>query len=177
MGKSHAQLRTSISGAYSSTTRACFPRPSSPGSTLHHYYSYRNSRQAWLLGRFVCPVAELGDLLKFYRRAAAEVPVFSVTALARQSPDVEGIMRISTPTFGRSLTSPHMGEAAAVDVLELTLPRNAPLENPAALPEVRTRLREAGLRGFLEIPRRPTWRQGIALLSKAMFAGRASDGC
>src|SRR5580700_545726 len=56
---------------------------------LRNYALLSSSPEAWMLGRFVCPAAQLGDLLALIR-AENDVPaLLAVAALGRGGGDVD----------------------------------------------------------------------------------------
>ena len=69
-----ASLRALLAGAIDYA--GMFPPASLPlGQAFDNYLRYRSGPDAWMLGRFVCPVGRLPDLVALTKGEAAKVAI------------------------------------------------------------------------------------------------------
>jgi hypothetical protein len=135
---------------------------------LDNYLGYRrNSPHAWMLGRFICPVAQLDDLVKM-SLSPGDLSLLRVSALGRQSPDAASIAStLDTDMRAIGDFRRAVGRDSVVNAFELALPPDA-VENPDAFRAVASRLSPARLVGFFEIPLRPTWQDDVSRVAGAI---------
>lgn len=138
------------------------------GEALRHYTRLAAAPEAWMLGRFVCPAAKLGDLLDLARAEGAPTPL-RVTALGRGGRDL-GELRDNLDSDLAAIDDFHheLDADGTVDAIELTLPPAPPQAELADL--VATGLPPAGLRTFLEIPLGPTWQDDVQTVCQELSA-------
>ncbi|HZT79013.1 MAG TPA: hypothetical protein VFA26_02225 [Gemmataceae bacterium] len=171
----HASLRAFLSGVVDYA--GLFPPAKLPlDDSIRNYARYRTGPDAWMLGRFICPAARLGELMPYLPELFADGPPLAVSALGRGGntlrefleglrDDLEALLAFRAKCEGR----------AVVDVLELKLPGEllrhdrekelgAAVHGPAEL------LARAGGAPalFCEIPFEPGWGVRLAFLLRAL---------
>ncbi len=90
---------------------------------IRNYARYGTEPEAWMLGRFVCPAARLGELSPFVTELFRDGPPLSISALGRGGADVTGLrdaLRQDANDIG-DFRRRHGGRAA-VSVYEARLP-------------------------------------------------------
>jgi hypothetical protein len=130
---------------------------------LNNYLRYRKeSPHRWMLGRFVCPTAQLGDLLAL-AEAHPDGSLLSVTALGQQAPEVGDFSgRLETDLKAIEHFRSAMGANSVVDSIEVPLPKSGPADGfRDHLGHVAEHMVQAKLRGYLEIPRSPRWEDDV----------------
>jgi hypothetical protein len=137
---------------------------------LHNYLHYRRtSPQAWMLGRFICPVGQLAEV-SHEVRLPPDAELLSISALGRQSAKADEVLT----TFDADLRAIQdfrraRGSESVVDTVELALPKEAPLEPLlAVLAPLQKRLEETKLRGFLEMTLQSSWRDRVVAISQTL---------
>jgi hypothetical protein len=126
----------------------------------------KNSPHRWMLGSFVCPVARLGDL-PAPANGTEDTARLHLTALGQQAAtEAEFLPRLEADLAAIRNFRRLRASSAAIDVMEVAVPRGANLEALLAhLPGVAAKLQEAGLRCFFEIPVTPNWSSDVEKLS------------
>lgn len=125
------------------------PAKLSMPEAVRHYARYLRGPERWLLGRFVCPAAQLSEL-HVEARAVGLNDELRVAALGQAAATFDQLRThlerdlAAVEEFRRA-----WGRADVVDVLELPLP--AEDAQSAVLAEEARRLHDAGLRGYFEI--------------------------
>jgi hypothetical protein len=105
-----------------------FPPANLPlDEAIRLYANYREGPDAWMLGRFICPAARLGELDAFAHIMKARQP-FSISAIARAAATIEDLNSGLCEDF-KAISTFRMrhGQYAAVDFLEIRLPPHARL--------------------------------------------------
>jgi hypothetical protein len=123
---------------------------------IRNYARYRQGPDAWMLGRFICPAARLGEL-GAYRVLFQDGPPLAVSALGRGGDSAEEFLAgLRADLADITAFRERHGDRVTVDVLELRLPGKALAPDPASLgqllPEVVGLLRPTGLSLFNEFP-------------------------
>jgi hypothetical protein len=134
------------------------------------YAELASGPEAWMLGRFVCPAAQLGDLLAIARADSAP-PILDVAALGRGGVDAAAcITHLDLDVRDVTSFRDGIGAGGRVDVIEMPLPSPLPREAIADLVDrIASQINAAGLRVFLEIPYGPGWLEHVAALSEALL--------
>jgi hypothetical protein len=147
---------------------------------VRNYARYRGEPEGWLLGRFVCPAARLGELSPFVAELFATGPPLDVSALGRGGDTVAEFsagLRADLQAID-SFRREHHGRVS-VQVLELRLPRELlSAERPEALQDFFTStqaLFEGALRppltAYYEVPQGPDWRATLSALVPILPGG------
>ena len=158
-------MRTSVRGLLEQLIdyAGLFPPAKLPlDDALRKYAQYLQAPEAWLLGRFVCPVGQLADTGRWLR-ANPPPTRFAIAALARASatPDAWNVQ------FGEDLAAiaaSNLNQHALVDVVETPFPASA----IASLPGIVDALSQAGLTAYLEVS--PGDRDGVEATLAAIHA-------
>lgn len=141
-----------------------FPPVTLPLSdALRNYLRAKKSAHGWMLGRFVCPVAQLPELLDLARGHPESAQHLKIAALGKQGGEAkEFVPQIEKDLKAIRNFNTSFGRKTAVDVFEVAAPSAKPIV--AALfmiPLAATELGRAGLPVFFEIPRTETWREDV----------------
>lgn len=117
-----------------------------------NYLAYRQSPDAWMLGRFVMPAARLGELAAFGDRLRGPVPVAALGRGGPSSAFVEGLMAdLALIEEARE----ELGGRVVIDVLETKLPPEY-VQSPEAIRPFLTGPCEmydrAGVKVYFEVP-------------------------
>jgi hypothetical protein len=140
---------------------------------LRHYTRLAAAPEAWMLGRFVCAAARLGDLLD-YIEADSPALRLPVTALGRGGQEMEDLASNLQADL-RDIAG-FRGESGSVDVIELSLPSMLSDDDLERLTElVIPELAAAGLRAFFEVPLSPDWEDEVIDVSDALAANVPSE--
>jgi hypothetical protein len=146
-----------------------FPPANLPlGEALRNYLHYKEaSPHRWMLGRFVCPAAQLKDLLEL-AKTHAEAPLLKITALGQPSSTTEDFCRqLDTVSLSLQQFRSDWGSEDAVDMIEIALPKDAEIEHFANyLDHAEEALARAKLRGFVEIPLTAAWQQNVEEMAR-----------
>lgn len=93
---------------------------------VRNYARYRTEPEAWMLGRFVCPAARLGELSPFVEELFQQGPPLTISALGRGADEGQPFVDVcradleAVTGFNR-----RYGSHARVDALEVRLPGSA----------------------------------------------------
>jgi hypothetical protein len=141
---------------------------------VRNYAAYRAGPDAWMLGRFVCPAARLGELAPF-AGLFAEGPPFAFSALGRGgsiSADFLTGLQADLAEIA-SFEERHRGRVS-VEVLEVRLPQE--LLRPEALERLLGELARAPgaarLSFFFEEPTGPGWKEALPKVLGRLRAAR-----
>jgi len=139
-------------------------------AALNQYLRERKSSpHRWMLGRFVCPTAQLKPLATLAKEHA-DGPLLQIAALGKQadkSGDLLEQVRSDIELIADFRAG--WGSDAVIDVMELQLPKEATIAHlQSQLANVPEEFAEAGLIGFLEVPMSPTWTDDSADLCRAL---------
>jgi hypothetical protein len=168
-----------------------FPPAKLPLDTaLASYLRYRReSPYAWMLGRFVCPAARLPELLTL-AKGDRDASLLTLTVLGQQGSSVlDYFEKLNADIEAVKAFRSAWGNDAVIDMIETPLPT---AENVEGLPTTTTweafyfgyanamayylhfvaaKVREAGLRGFAEVPVSPRWREDVSNITVGFPAG------
>jgi hypothetical protein len=99
---------------------------------VRNYAAYRQSADAWMLGRFICPAAQLAELAPFVDELFQAGPPLAISALGRGGNTLAEYLTGLGADFAdvQAFRKRH-GKQVGVDVLEVRLPSNVGLEKPA----------------------------------------------
>ncbi len=116
---------------------------------ISNYAAHRAGADAWMLGRFICPAARLGELDQHVALFAGGPPL-AVAAIGRRSDGATFLHGLGEDLEAVAAFRARHGAAVTIDVLEQPLPAG-PLDQ-AAIDGLARRARAAGLLAFCEIP-------------------------
>jgi hypothetical protein len=135
-----------------------------------HYAELASGPEAWMLGRFVCPAAQLGDLLAIAQSDGA-LPNLDVAALGRGGIDAAAcITHLDLDVRDVTSFRAGIGAGGRVDMIEMPLASPLPRAATADLVDrIASQINAAGLRAFFEIPYGPGWPEHVAALSEALM--------
>jgi hypothetical protein len=140
---------------------------------LRHYTRLAAAPESWMLGRFVCPAAKLGDLLDFVENDS-HAPKLAVAALGRGGQEMEDLA--SNLQIDLRDVAAFRDDDRSVDVIELSLPTLLSDDDLERLTElVIPELTAAGLRPFFEVPLSPDWQDEILDLRDALVVHGSAD--
>jgi hypothetical protein len=134
---------------------------------LQNYLRYKKqSPCAWMLGRFVCPVAKLPELLTL-AKGHPDAALLQITALGQQSARWEDIFQgLCTDIHRIDEFRCTWGGDGGIDYLELALPKDERFDELTdQVPRWARELDDVALVGFLEVPSGDNWRRTVASLS------------
>jgi hypothetical protein len=137
---------------------------------LTNYLRYRKeSPYAWILGRFVCPVGKLPELLAL-AKAHTEAPLLRLTALGQQSSDAAELEQQVARDMQAIQDFRHAwGAESVIDTYELALPKGTKTRQLGELVAcIDERLLPGRVCAFLEIPMSATWTNDIETLALAI---------
>ena len=123
----------------------------------------KTSPHQWMLGRIVCPVAQLPDLLDLARGHPDASRHLQVAALGKQADDATAFVpQIEKDVKAIKSFCTNFGRRDAVDMYEVAVPNVKPLVSALfMIPTAATELGRAGLPVFFEVPRVETWRDDV----------------
>jgi len=128
-----------------------FPPAKLPlGAAVANYARYRSEPDAWMLGRFICPAAKLGELSPFVIELFADGPPLAVSALGRGGDNSDQFLDgLKADSADITAFRARHGPRVTVEVLETRLPGG-----PSVIAAARHRLSadRAGVRVFYESP-------------------------
>jgi hypothetical protein len=88
---------------------------------VRNYLRYRDEPEGWMLGRFICPAARLGELAAFEKEIGRRA--LAVSALGRGGDDLGRFMdNLAADLADVAACRQRHGERVTIDVLELKLP-------------------------------------------------------
>ncbi|MBI2804228.1 MAG: hypothetical protein HYX68_04495 [Planctomycetes bacterium] len=122
---------------------------------------------AWMLGRFVCPAARLGELAA-HAREYDNAALLRLTVLGQPGAPASDVMSQILADI-RAIDEFRTGwtNGPLIDTYEVALPAYQALER-STVQTVQALLADAGLDGFLEIPRTPGWQSGFQTTCRAL---------
>jgi hypothetical protein len=92
---------------------------------LRNYARYRTEPDSWMLGRFICPAAQLAELAPFHDELFQSGPPFAFSALGRGGATVgEFLEGLRADREAINAFRARHGARVVVDVLEVRLPRD-----------------------------------------------------
>src|SRR5262249_19703803 len=90
---------------------------------LRNYLRYRTEPDAWMLGRFICPAARLGELTAFHDEIASLAAPLTISALARGGADAKQFLDgVRADLADIAAFQERCAGKAVVDVYEAKLP-------------------------------------------------------
>lgn len=162
-----------------------FPPAKLPLDTaIRNYARYRQSADAWMLGRFVCPAARLAELAPYHDELFAQSPPFAFAAIGRGgTTTAEFLVALETDLHDIAAFRQRHGDRVAVDILEMRLPGDVLIAGSTAasrlLADARKRIVElAGgpLRPFYEVPLTGNWHDILPRMARTIADERATIG-
>lgn len=139
---------------------------------LRQYIHLASTPDSWILGRFVCPASQLGDL-RSQADAAGVSPAPNVAALGRGGRDKDEFA-VNLDADLNAIDHYRMkGGPGTVDAIELPLPSPTAVPIDDLVNYLQTRLRLFGLRAFIEAPLIASWDSDI--VSLCSFLRRLND--
>jgi hypothetical protein len=143
---------------------ARLPLPEAAGN----FVQYQSSPHSWLLGRFVCPVGKLTDVLPLLRpEDTARVQFSALCPQRRGDEDFVDLVLTDVETIGQFCG--RLGRDSAVDSLEVPLPNDFNVQGlNNSLSCLKNEMLAEGLLAFLEVPFQPSWRSRIDHLSRLL---------
>jgi hypothetical protein len=125
----------------------------------------KTSPHAWMLGRFVCPAARLGDLLAL-AKGHDDAALVHLTALGQPIATAEEFLsKIGADLRAiQDFRQSWVGDSV-IDMVEIALPKGVAIDSLLVhLPHVEEALVQARVRGFFEIPMTPSWSNDVTKL-------------
>jgi hypothetical protein len=152
---------------------------------IRNYARYRGEPEGWMLGRFVCPAARLGELSPFVEELfPLSGPPLAVAVLGRGGETVAEFMEGLRADLGaESEFSGQHGDRVSVDMLELRLPADVlPPAPPKKLGALRGSLgpdlimwdfrgRKHGFKVLYEVSLGPDWRAWLTTALRLLPEG------
>jgi hypothetical protein len=136
-----------------------FPPAALPlDEAIRNYARYLNDPDRWMLGRFICPVARLGELLPYLQELFDPADPLVISALGRGGKDAAEFRHGLGPDLGAiAAFREAAGERAVVDVMETRLPI-VPLDELPQMLDALEQSQQTGLRPFCEVGFDAVWR-------------------
>jgi hypothetical protein len=136
---------------------------------LRHYTRHAAEADAWMLGRFVCPAARLGELLDLARSNGAPAPL-TVAALGRGGANfTEVAVNFDADLRAIDQFRGEDGMPRKADVIEVPLPAGLSSRERGDLAGyIHARLALLGMRAFFEVPLGPVWHDDVVALSELL---------
>ncbi len=132
---------------------------------LANHVRYRASADAWMLGRFICPAARLGELAAL-EHLFRDGPPLTISALGRGGASADEFLTgLRADLDDIIVCRERLGEQVVIDVIEVRLPAELPAAR-AVLWGAAELTRSAGLTLFLESP--PPTREALPELIGAI---------
>ncbi len=127
-----------------------------------YFHAKKSSPHRWMLGRFVCPVAQLPELLD-RAKGLADASLLHVTALGKQVAEAkEFVPQIEKDVKAIKVFCKAWGKKDVIDLFEVALPNVTPITSALfMIPLAATELGRATLPVFFEIPRTESWREDL----------------
>lgn len=149
-----------------------FPPASLPlEPAIHNYAAYQQHTDAWMLGRFICPAAQL-DALAPFQELFSEARPLTISALGLKS-SVDFPAEVHATLAQIEAFHAQWGACGAVDALELTLP--AHLATPQTVAEVQAALNFPA-NVFYELPFDEHWLTNLPSFLDALATHKTSVG-
>lgn len=159
----HASIRTLLNQILDYA--GLFPPAKLPLSDALRTYlrARQTSPHQWMLGRFVCPVAQLPELLDLSRGHPESSHLLQVAALGKQADDAAGLVpQVEKDVKAIKMFCTSFGKRGVVDLYEVALPKVTPIASALfMIPMAAMELGRAGLPVFFEIPRTESWRDDV----------------
>jgi hypothetical protein len=116
-----------------------------------------------MLGRFVCPVAQLPELLDLSRGHLESSHLLQVAALGKQADDAKSLVpQVEKDVKAIKAFCTSFGRRDAIDLYEVALPNTKPIATALfMIPMAAMELGRAALPVYFEIPRTETWRDDV----------------
>lgn len=132
---------------------------------LRNYLRYKKeSPYAWMLGRFVCPVAKLPELLTL-AKGHPDGRLLQVSALGQQSANaLEPAAKLDADIQAIETFRRLWGTDDVIDAFEVALAQGSDLDRLNVEPMARA-VTQARLRSFVELPKHTNWRHELATLA------------
>jgi hypothetical protein len=141
------------------------------------YADYRQSADAWMLGRFVCPAARLPELTPFLNERSGSGPPFVFSALGRGGDDRASFRAgLSADLAALAFFRAHL--AGVVDSFEVRLPASLAISDPDCLRSVADADDTALEAVYVEVPLDDDWMTMIPMVADRLRAANEgrSDG-
>lgn len=116
---------------------------------VRNYLRYRDEAEGWMLGRFICPAARLGELTAFDKEIGDRPMV--VAALGRGETADKFLANLEDDLKDVAPHRPDMRGRVVVDVLEVRLPPLATIDTARFLLDVEQKTARCGLVTFYEL--------------------------
>jgi hypothetical protein len=184
----HDSLRAFLSGLIDYA--GLFPPAGLPlDEAIRNYARYRTEPEAWMLGRFICPVARLAELDRYVHALFQDGPPLALSVLAGKGNTLAELPdSLRTDLKAATAFQAKHGARVKVDVVEIRLPADQGEREPEKLQEslvAASEIIESEVRThvtpFFEGPQGPGWLQtvsdvlgGIALANSARAAERTA---
>jgi hypothetical protein len=137
-----------------------------PEALAIYLHDKKTSPHRWMLGKFVCPAARLAELLPL-ARTYEDSGLLSLTVLGQQGSTTENFF-VQLETALRAIEEFRLawGTTQVVDSIEIPLPSQDEIDRAASyFGYAKEHLKQANLRGFLELPMSDTWQKDIARIA------------
>jgi hypothetical protein len=123
----------------------------------------QKSPHQWMLGRFVCPVAQLPELLDLSRGHPESSHLLQVAALGKQADDAKlFVPQVEQDVKAIKSFCTSFGRRDVIDLYEVALPTTKPIATSLfMIPMAAMELGRAALPVFIEIPRIESWREDV----------------
>ena len=97
--------------------------------SIRNYARYRTDPDSWMLGRFICPAARLGELAPYAGELFGDGAPLAVAALGRGGKSLEELSEgLDADVRAIEAFRAAVGDRATVDVLELRAPAGAAVD-------------------------------------------------
>jgi hypothetical protein len=127
-----------------------FPPASLPlKAAIHNYADYKTSLDAWMLGRFIIPIARLEELNEYVSLFTPELPLFCVGLGSKRNELRECLAGLKDDLAKMAAFCDRYGDLVRFDVLELPLPQT--LVDRELLKAIGDMTAEHGLNTFCEM--------------------------
>ena len=146
------------------------------GQAIRNYARYGVGEDSWMLGRFVCPAAKLGELEQFSGELIQEGKPLAVAALGRGGATPEEFLAgLQADLDAIALLRKKLGPRATVDVLETRLPAFMLGKSSALCMHEATNMVRAQapyVNQYFEIPIDDQWREAMSSLINGLSEAR-----
>ncbi|MEW9670220.1 hypothetical protein [Ammoniphilus sp. 3BR4] len=117
---------------------------------IRYYAAYQNSKDSWMLGRFIIPAARINELDRYVSLFTPERPLHCAVVGSKSSDKWDCLQTIGADLDTTLSFCERHGDSVKVDVLEFALPPIVPDEGLLKIIGVKTAKR--GMVAFCEIP-------------------------
>src|SRR5262249_44972823 len=148
---------------------------------IRNYARYRTEPESWMLGRFVCPAARLGELTPFLKKLLGAGPPFVFSALGRGGNDFDQFLEgLRADMHDIAGFRQRHGVRVVVDVFEVRLPPD-PLQQSAVVfgelfPAAVSLLKGQGVVPYFEVPAEQI-RYGLSAVLQPRLVGGVKLRC